>query len=336
MDIKLPNDLSPMSIIRFSKFLKDVEEADEYVFDFGNQRWFPPFSMLYLASTLQDFRNRKYTTPRSSVNHENHSYASHMGFFRSFGLQHGREPGEASGSTTYVPITEVKTIDLINEAMQLREEVGTVIERHSSLLSSILTNHQSGNLKNTLTYSIREIIRNVFEHSEADSVSYCAQHWPTIEKVEVGIVDNGIGIHSSLTRNSTYDELEEHQAIQMALQPGVSGNPAAGADSNDEWANSGYGLYMTKRICENGGSFIVCSGGHGFELTNNTQTQFETDFTGTAIRLLMDTSKLTTLADSLATFREEGIAAAGSIPGANAASVSTSSMMLSTDFDNDS
>lgn len=75
-----------------------------------------------------------------------------------------------------------------------------MIERKAAELAEILTQQEAGALQDTLTFSIREIVRNVVEHSESDTVCVCAQYWPKKEQVEVGIVDDGIGIHAALTR----------------------------------------------------------------------------------------------------------------------------------------
>ncbi|NKX44868.1 hypothetical protein [Roseicyclus persicicus] len=97
----------------------------------------------------------------------------------------------------------------------------------------------------TLSYSIREIVRNTAEHSEAPELLICAQYWPSRKEVEVGFADAGIGIMSSLRRNPDFAELDERQAIQAALMPGVSGNPFAGMGT-DIWQNSGYcGLLLS-------------------------------------------------------------------------------------------
>ncbi|WP_146006399.1 hypothetical protein [Cohaesibacter celericrescens] len=206
-----------------------------------------------------------------------------------------------------------------------------MIEGKAAELAGILTRHLEGELLDTLTYSIREIMRNVVEHSDSELIHFCAQYWPQRHEVEVGIVDDGIGIHRALIRNSTFEELTETEALQMALMPGVSGNPFAGR-GNDLWNNSGYGLYMTSRICRNGGGFFLCSGGGGIELDQDGKRDFETDLEGTAIRLFIDTTNLHALRDRLQQFAEQGREAAAQIAGANINVASTASQMLTRDF----
>lgn len=331
MRVDIPHNLSPTYLAGFACVLRDLPEADEFEFHFGRERWFPPFSMLLLSAILRQFRAKRPDARRRAHEHENHSYAAHFGFFRSFGLQHGNEPGEAPGSTRYVPISELDVNEIRQNAFESFQEVGDVIEGKAAELAKMLTRHEAGELQDTLTYSIREIMRNVVEHSGSDKIHLCAQYWPQRHEVEVGIVDDGIGIHRALTGNATFEGLTEAEALQMALMPGVSGNPLAGR-GNDQWNNSGYGLYMTSRICRNGGRFLLCSGGEGIELDYDGKRRFETDFRGTAIRLVIDTANISALRERLQQFAEQGRAAAAQIAGANINVASTASQMLTRDF----
>lgn len=333
MRIPLPKSLEPTSIAAFALELHDMPIAEEYMFDFGNVRRFPPFSMLFLASIFRSFRDARPEARRRAMNYEKHEYAAHLGFFQSFGLDHGKSPGAASGSNRYIPITEYSVAEIEREASDNFLETGDVIEKKATELAEILTQQEAGVLQDTLTYSIREIIRNVVEHSEADTVFVCAQYWPQLEQVEVGIVDNGIGIHAALTQNPAHEGLTEDEALELALMPGISGNPFAGKGHN-VWNNSGYGLYMTNRICRNGGNFLICSGGHGIDLTHeNGKQEIQTDFQGTAIRLFINTKNMKNLTERLAEFREQGRETARFLKGANDGLASKASQMLRRDFE---
>ena len=98
--------------------------ADIYEFDFGRSRWFPPFSMLLLAIILKRFSDSRPDCRCRARNHEAHTYAAHLGFFRSFGLQHGNPPGAATGSDNYVPIKRLDVEEIRREAIARWVEVG--------------------------------------------------------------------------------------------------------------------------------------------------------------------------------------------------------------------
>lgn len=330
--VRLPSMLRPAHVSRFGCELHALAEADEFEFDFGPKRWFPPFSMVLLAMHLRRFRERHAESNCSVTNFDNHGYAAHMGFFKTFGLDHGNAPGEAPGSSTYVPIQAVRRSELAEQvASKKYAELGFAIEAKAAALSSILTLQTSGVLQDTLTYSIREILRNVFEHSEAEEVFICAQHWPNLHEVEVGIVDVGRGIKAGLAENPNFQFETHRESLHAALMPGVSGNIFAGK-GDETWGNTGYGLYMTNRICRAGGSFFICSGDAGLWLEGKRKVDVPSDLQGTAVRLFLKTSQLSDLKDRLAGFHEDGIRAAKEIEGANTSYASAASQMLARDF----
>lgn len=332
--INLPIDLKLENIMGFSIQLHELPDKEHFVFDVGETRWFPPFSMLFLAQQFIQFRKERPDTRCSIVNYEKHDYVAHMGFFKSFGVDYGKKPGEAEGNSNYLPITKLSVKELCEEASTNYENVGEVIERYSRRLASILTREDSGDLVDTLEYSLREIIRNVVEHSNAKYVSYCAQYWPTKKQVEIGIIDAGIGIHKALSNNPYITISSDRDALLMSLLPGISGKAYKGQrrNPNDVWGNSGYGLYMTSRLCSNGGSFFIGSGDAGIVLKKGKKSDYQPKIKGTAIRMVLSTSSLQSLNERLEDFRNEGYDIVKKIKGASNFGPSVASQMLSRDF----
>lgn len=230
-----------------------------------------------------------------------------MGFFKSFGLDHGSEPGAASGSKTYIPLTRLTVNRIRSEAREEYVHHGEVIERESERIAGVLTRHSNCDVMETLTYAIREIMRNVVEHGDTSHIWYAAQYWPTKNKVEIGILDEGIGLMNSLKKNPKLNISSNSQALFLALQPGVSRvQKKQRLKSDGEWVNSGYGLYMTSSLCQIGGSFFVSSGNTALKLSGDTSEFMDCSFTGVAVRLVMDTSKILRLNDTLDILRREG------------------------------
>src|SRR5215472_919385 len=151
--IAIPGDLTIQGLADFSRQLRRIPEHDEYQFDFGRQWWFPPFSMLLLSRQLSQFVDGHPEARFTVSNHRNHPYAAHMGFFQSFGLDFGNEPGEAGGSSTYLPITNLEFADLRAEAAAGYEHLGNAIERRSQRLAELLIQETKGDLFDTLSYS---------------------------------------------------------------------------------------------------------------------------------------------------------------------------------------
>lgn len=308
--------------------------AQSYVIDFAALEWVEPFGMLFFARQLRAFADQHKPAKCRAVNHEGHGYAAHMGFFQSFGLSFGKNPGEAPGSTQYVPITSLTLSELRREASEHYKDMREVIETRCTGLAAVLTRNENGKLQSTLGYSLREIFRNVLEHSRADTIWYAAQHWPTKQLVELSILDQGVGVRRSLSRNPHLTIRDDEDAIRFALLPGVSGVAFRGGprQRRDEWVNSGYGLFMTSQLCARGGSFLLCSGGRGLLLRDGTDAAFDVAFDGTALRLEIYVPEVRGLNEALEDLRKRGAIIAGELRQIANLTASVSSRMLSKDF----
>ncbi|GGD51889.1 hypothetical protein [Lacimicrobium alkaliphilum] len=334
LQVKIPQNLSLTNALNFCNRLWDLEHSDEYEFDFANLGRVEPFTMAYVANELKRFRKTKPKSKFTALNHKNKSYAAHMGFFRAFGLKFGNEPGEAAGSSTYLPLTILNVADLEQEAADSYDHVGNVIEAKSEQIAKILTRQESGDLVDTLTFSIREILRNVVEHSESEIIEYCAQYWPTKKLVELAVLDTGNGIMHGLSTNPYLNINNERDALHLAMLPGVSGKMYKGVKKrkHDEWQNSGFGLYMTSRICRNGGDFFIASNDKSIFLDRTSKNDLECKYKGTALRLRIDTSNIYSYSEMLAQYRNEGYEAAKKFSGKDAIEPSIASTMLARDF----
>lgn len=331
----LPQRFSLGDVVDFCNIISNLEETDRLVLNFKEMKYTPPFAMLFLSTTIGQYKKDHPEVKIIGKNYQHLDYAGHMGFFKLVGVEFGKEPGEAAGSETYLPITSLSVQELKKEAAKNMQHPGELIEKHANRISQILTQQDKGDLVDTLTYSIREICRNVIEHSNSEVLSYCAQYWSSKHRVEVAIIDTGIGIRSTLSANPHLKITNDKDALNLSLMPGISGKMFKGIkdNTNDEWKNSGYGLYMTNRLCRNGGSFFICSGDSGLELKEKSKKYFNTLFCGTAIRLGFDTRRIETISKALEKYNKEGIKIAKRLKGLTNIGASTASRMLLTDFD---
>lgn len=107
---------------------------------------------------------------------------------------------------------------------------------------------------NSLWLALDELCENVIYHAESLTGGFgAAQGWRQKALVEVGIVDLGIGIQASLTKNPTHRDVTTHrEAIETALQNGATSSPGR---------NLGAGLYFTELLlAQNGGMMLIRSG----------------------------------------------------------------------------
>lgn len=133
-----------------------------------------------------------------------------------------------------------------------------------------------------ISYSIREILRNVFEHSGSDECFVCAQRW-TDGRAEIAILDNGMGIFNTL---SQVYKVDEKDAIPLAIKPGITRTSNFSEDENIH-QNSGYGLYAISEIGRSFGEFYLGSGSKIYSSNKNpniSDSFFRGTFVGLNIR----------------------------------------------------
>jgi hypothetical protein len=159
-----------------------------------------------------------------------------------------------------------------------------------------------------------------------------------VSKVEVSIVDRGVGIRRSLAANRNYRYETDKLALEMSLLPSVSGKTHLPSRSNS-WGNSGYGLYMTSHLCRHGGNFVIASGTSAIFLSKARdglnslrKSNYRTSLTGTAVRMTIDTLQLGNVEARLAQFRKEAPQIAKRVLGRAPRNPSYMSLLLRKDF----
>lgn len=330
----VPKDHVLEKILGFGNQLAAYPDSDrEFIFDFQGKGLDTPFGMLYLAFAIKKFMEAHPNSIYTPINYEERGYASYMGYFQVCGFEIGKLPGQAHGSDTYLPITIVPVSSLRDQARNEIKEVGDVIEEYSKKLSTILLQQADDSLLEMLTYAFRELIRNIVEHSKSDTLAFCAQFRTKAKQAEIAILDTGIGIRSALSNNPYLKINEDHEALNLALMPGISGKTFKGIkkDPYDFWQNSGYGLFAVSRLCGHGGKFTICSGDTALALKPDKKEYHQTTFQGTALRIILSTAEIKNTKSTLAKIMKEGSKQAREL-GIEGAQASAASKMLSSEF----
>ena len=306
-----------MKLVETLKFAHDIYEKipdDEVIFDFAHMRKFDPLPMLIMGATIRNYRMKYPEIPFRIDGYEGKSYACTMGFFKyiSESLGIGKMPGEANGSPNYIPITPIKVEELQQAEISQGNfiNIGDLIEKEAGRLASIVDRGNT-ELHKLLTYLIREIVRNTPEHAGTNTIWICGQYWPSYELAEIAIVDEGIGIYNSITQNHAHKEYitDNEKALQWALKAGISEafKPSMKQKSHDEWANSGFGLYMVNEICKYlNGSFCIISYGNYMLIDNHGIKYGETNFKGTAIRMRVPSSHVSNAQEIISQIARQG------------------------------
>jgi len=305
--ISVPEYLVFENTIHFINSFKLLNEQRLYVFDFKNLRRIDPFSILLLSSELEIFKKNNPESKFSAKNFEQCTYAAHMGFFQSFGLDFGKFPGEAKNNNRYIPLKIYTVSDIKQSARDALVNPGEILEDFAREISTVLTQNTDRNLADILRYCIREIFRNIVEHSNTTKFGFCAQYLPSLNKVSFSVLDRGMGIKNSLSENPELTLNDDLTALKESLKPGISGKtyPSQLNKPTGEWANSGFGLFMTSSICKNGGSFFIASGESGIYLSQGNEKILNVNIQGSALNLTINLDKKEKFREILANLHKE-------------------------------
>ncbi|GAB1342118.1 hypothetical protein MASR1M101_12450 [Gemmatimonas sp.] len=148
--------------------------------------------------------------------------------------------------------------------------------------------------QDVLEYCFREIVRNVFEHSEADDCTLMAQRYGQ-HQVEIAIADAGVGVHATL--GTSLGVADPAHSVRAALEPGIT--RVTGQQEGTPWDNTGFGLYVVSQLGIAAGSFTITSSGVCIAKSEYTDHLRVTSMHGTAIRLLVDVENAEYFANQL-------------------------------------
>ena len=285
LKIYIPSARDAAAVARFSAEIAAMDRHPYVDFSFQHVDFVTPGWMLLVIRALRSFRDGYPGTHCKVVDATSSAmtYAGHAGFFKALGVKWGRGVGEAKDTSTFLPITSRKVRDLFANQPVFRP-AGDIIQEDAERLSAILAQSREGILFDTLSYTIREIIRNVVEHSEADEFLIAAQCWVASGAAEIAISDAGVGISAGLASNGKFNPSDDMEALTLATRPGVSG-AIISRHSDDAWANSGYGLYMARGLADGNQGFMLASGAAALISGDNRQTLVDSAVRGTCVAL---------------------------------------------------
>ncbi|MFD2741958.1 MULTISPECIES: ATP-binding protein [Sphingobacterium] len=255
--IIVPHSLHSYSVFRFINKLSEADTSKDLVIDFSQNTFMDPCSMLVLSSELAFCKKKFYNVHLKNYDHL--GYPLHMNFFHSLGLS---ELSNANAHPNYIPIMIRSCKDIIKDAADRSMLYQEYLTNHFvKQFTEILSNHLNEVSSEITEYCIREMLRNILEHSDSPQLGICAQYFPTKGQIQISIRDIGVGLTDSLKLNPKLKISSPFDAIKYATEPGISGKVYSGMKNKPtgEWVNSGWGIAMTKSICTLGGSFLIAS-----------------------------------------------------------------------------
>lgn len=176
--------------------------------------------------------------------------------------------------------------DLINESYQNMEYVGETIERTSKVE---LERYNLGiKYKNFCAYLMREVIRNVVEHSGSKDF-IVSLYSNELSDFGFEVIDEGIGIKKSLNTNPTYSVKDDKTALAFAVRPGITRSWKRDPSRPEVWQNSGFGLYMVSNIINDvRGKFELESGNSRIVVKNGMKEYQNGKIKGTRVSVVFN------------------------------------------------
>jgi hypothetical protein len=308
--------LNEVYALQFAKMLAGVNGAAELEIDFSETQHFEPFSMLFVGSALRQAQRRANEAGGSvhirpeGIDPE--GIAAHMGFWRSVGLDIGREINAVSSKDSYVGVSCLDVAKTMRDAGGVLPLAISHLEQEAGRLAQILTPDANKGLYDALRYSLREILRNGLEHASSPFVWFAGMSWPRRDFVQIAVLDEGRGIKDSLNSNELYHFSDDISAIDAALLPGVTrnANKKLTRTQIEKWhearlehpvefyQNSGYGLYMVSEIARAAGQFTLASGMSARQYISASM-HIPTVHQGTAMRVTLIPSKAGVVVDEV-------------------------------------
>lgn len=181
--------------------------------------------------------------------------------------------GTSSNPKSYIPF-----VQFTNETDSIAKQVTQKIINNVNKLPP----KDQEDLSKYLNYLISEMMDNVVSHSRSPHGGFVtAQYYPGKNKVQVVIIDNGIGLKQALSKKYTIQN--EKEAILKAMEEGVTGSNEFDIYKNIP-KHAGRGLFfLSKIIQETKGNLLIVSNNTIFRLNEDSMQELKTNFSGTII-----------------------------------------------------
>lgn len=176
--------------------------------------------------------------------------------------------------------------ELKREAYEKLIYIGEIIEEKAK---DILKNFNLDiKTRNFYAYILREIMRNVPEHSHASL--YYLECYKNKNEFAFKVIDRGITIKQSLNTNPRFDIYDDKSAVTFAIKPGVTRSYKRDPNRDDVWQNSGFGLYMVSSLMKEIGYFELKSGAGRIVVSQKKDNDFMSSpkISGTEVLIIID------------------------------------------------
>ncbi len=241
-------------VLKFENLIEDldkfIEQSNGY-FNLRDYSYIEPIGIAILKSIAleEQYSTGKVLKYIKPTDDKVHSYMRTMLF------------NDYNKNKTYVPIERV---DYQNLDSAKRKIVAKILEVDDFRQ---LSEEDRKDLGNYIDYMVGELLDNALKHAQSPiGAVVCAQYFRTQGKLQVAVVDRGVGFFANISRN--YAVRTEAEAIAKALEKGVSS--PSGVSYASTLNSAGYGLYVLKEILKyTYGSLIILSNDGAIKYNGN-------------------------------------------------------------------
>lgn len=243
---------------------------------------------------------------------ESYGYPANVGFFEACSLTVPRYAG--AGGENYIPVHSRDLAIWRAAALGRKMPYGQYANHQAGRPAYLVTRTTKGDLFELVKYCIREIVRNSMEHGGGKNLCMAGQYWPQRHEVELCIYDNGIGVLASISENEKFRNVSgDDAAIRLAVLPSTSGKKTDmtekapdGQNPEQDWGNSGFGLYVTSQLARESGRFFIGSGDRFLDLRGTEKRRGDFGLNGTLISMSFDVEALERTANKVASVVGKG------------------------------
>lgn len=274
--------------IAYCKQINYVASADELIIDFSFATFIRNHYLSIIGMGLEVVQNRGIKVvikkPRSQKVLDT---LQKIGFLSKF-------CEEKDGDDTYRTMLRYTNIPLENYDLPLQEFYSYFIAQFTGKIDNL-----SPKLLNKILQKIFELFSNVFRHSDSALGLFCSgQFYPSREKFNFTIVDNGVTIKTNVNRYLSKEFLKNRSTADKIFgtkyepRNGVDAIKWALVDTHSTTGQGGLGLSLLMEfITISGGSIEIISNDGYYSIKDGKESfkKLEESFEGTIVSIELNT-----------------------------------------------
>lgn len=278
------------------ELIKEHQGNLVFTFNFNKLKWIDPAGAVVFLETVKNLEEERIELKYIDLDYTSSvvQYGLNIGLFQGLGIS---EIGSNEEGPTYLAPKKVYK----DEVYDYIKNHDYTMENYFDILSEKITNKVIGQsnmtndkLTSLFSYVVRELIRNIFDHSESEYFYYGSQYLPNKKIVELVISDRGVGLKNTIpfdTEEKWFDLDTTENAIKKAFTPGITAASNHSYAPQDYW-NSGFGLAMVKSLVSAADGTLCLATSDKAITYNQTEEWLDCYVKGTILRLRVDLDKL--------------------------------------------